>query len=264
MRSLARGLEVLDYVARGDGVTFTDICKATALPKSVVHRIVAELVSSGHVWRGHAEADYFASGSMAVVPKGASAQALKRSAVEPLDRLVEEVRWPSDLFVRQGSTMILIDTTRPKSPFELRWSRIGRRVPILLSSVGRAALSAMSENEQEKVYADLRRRGEWRRQFRRCSAPLDQIIQQTIARGYAIREPRFDGEQLERSGIYSIAAPILVRNDVVGALNVWWPTSADRGMRLPKRHLDALRHAAAAIGDNMAATTSTPAPRRSR
>jgi IclR family mhp operon transcriptional activator len=257
MRSLARGLEVLDFIARGDGVTFTEICKATGLPKSVVHRIVAELVNSGHVWRGHAEADYFASASMAIVPNGAWAQALKRSAVEPLDRLVENVRWPSDLFVRQGSTMVLIDTTRPKSPFELRWSRIGRRVPILLSSVGRAALAAMSETEREKIYADLRRRGEWRRQFRRCSAPLEQIHQQTVARGYAVREPRFDGEQLERSGIYSMAAPIFVGSEVVGALNIWWPTSADRGMRLPKRHAESLQHAADAIGANMAATTGS-------
>ncbi len=253
MRSLARGLEVLDFIARSDGATFSDVCLATGLPKSVVHRIVAELLSSGHVWRGHAEPKYFASGAMAIVPKGASAQALKRSAVEPLDRLVEEVRWPSDLFVRQGSTMTLIDTTRPKSPYALKWSRIGRRVPILLSSVGRAALSAMSESEREKIYADLRRRGEWRRQLRRCSAPLEEIVQQTAARGYGVREPRFDGEQLERSGIFSMAAPIVVRDSVIGALNIWWPASADRAVRFPKRYNDALQHAVATIGENMAA-----------
>ena len=74
MKSLARGLEVLDFVARGEGVTFTEVCTATALPKSVVHRILAELVSSGHVWRGHAEPKYFASASMAIVPRALSAR----------------------------------------------------------------------------------------------------------------------------------------------------------------------------------------------
>ena len=159
--------------------------------------------------------------------------------------------------------MVLIDTTRPKSPFALSWSRIGRHVPILLSSVGRAALSAMPEEEREKVYADLRRRGEWKRQLRRCSAPLEKVIQQTQARGYAIREPRFAGEQLERSGIFSMAAPILVRNDVVGALNVWWPTAADGAMRFPRRYLEPLLSAAEAIGANMTATTAI-APSRHR
>jgi IclR family mhp operon transcriptional activator len=262
MRSLARGLEVLDFIARGDGVTFTDICKATSLPKSVVHRILAELVSSGHVWRGHAEPNYFASSGMAIVPKGAWAQALKRSAVEPLEKLVAAVRWPSDLFVRQGSTMVLIDTTRPKSPYELGWSRIGRRVPILLSSVGRATLAAMTEREREQVFSDLRRRGEWRRQFRRCSAPLEQIVQQTQARGYATREPSFAGEQLERSGIFSVGVPIVARSDVVGALNVWWPASADRAMRFPQRYLEPLLLAAEAIGANMAAASAASRARR--
>lgn len=256
MRSLARGLEVLDFVARRDGTTFTEICAATSLSKSVVHRILAELVSSGYVWRGFAEPKYFASPSMAIVPKGALSLALKRAAIGPLERLVADVGWPSDLFVREGSEMILIDTTRPKSPFALKWSRIGRRVPILLSSVGRAALAAMSEPERAKIYADLRRRGEWKRQFRRCSTLLDQIIEQTQARGYGIREPQFSGEQLERSGIFSIATPILVRGEVVGALNIWWPLSADRAKRFSKRYLEPLLYAANAIGSNLAAAMS--------
>lgn len=256
MRSLARGLEVLDVVARSDGITFTEICTATGLPKSVVHRILAELVSSGYVWRGIAEPNYFASSTMAIVPEGMQSQALKRAAIAPLERLVAEVKWPSDLFVREGSDMILIDTTRPMSPFALKWSRIGRRVPILLSSVGRSALATLPEAERHKVYAELRRRGEWNRQFRRCSAPLERIIDETLARGYGVREQKFWGEQLERSGIFSIAAPICARDDVVGALNIWWPVTADRSERFPKRYLDPLLYAAEAIGTNLAAANA--------
>ena len=255
MRSLARGLEVLDFVARRQGTTFTEICTGTGLPKAVVHRILAELVNSGYVWRGFAEPQYFAASGMIIAPKGARSQALQRAAIAPLERLVAEVRWPSDLFVREGSEMILIDTTRPKSPFALKWSRIGRRVPILLSSVGRAALAVMPESEREGIYSDLRRRGEWKRQLRRCSAPLPDVFQETLARGYGVRDHRFSGEQLERSGIFSIAAPIQQRGEVVGALNIWWPTSADRTGRFPKRYLASLQHAVHAIGENLSAAT---------
>ena len=101
MRALARGLEVLDFLARRDGSTFSDVCLATGLSKAVVHRILAELLSSGHVWRGLEEALFYASASMAIVPKGAQSQALKRAAVGPLVRLVSVVRWPSDS-IRQG------------------------------------------------------------------------------------------------------------------------------------------------------------------
>jgi IclR family mhp operon transcriptional activator len=228
-----------------------EVCKGTGLPKSVVHRILAELISSGYVWRGIAEANYFASPAMAVVPKSASSQMLKRAAVDALENLVADVKWPSDLFVREGSDMILIDTTRPKSPYALKWSRIGRHVPILLSSVGRAALAAMSDSDRKTVYAELRRRGDWNRQIRRCSATLDQILRQTRSRGYATREPKFAGEQLERSGIFSIAAPIIMRNRVAGALNIWWPVSADSANRFPKRFKEPLMCAVTAIGVNL-------------
>lgn len=252
MRALARGLEVLDFLARHNGVTFTDICLATGLSKSVVHRILAELLNSGHVWRGLAEPFYYASEGMAIVPKGAQARALKRAATAPLVRLVETVRWPSDLFARDGSEMVLIDTTRSKSPFALSWSRIGRRVPILLSSVGRAALAEMSQLEREQVFSDLKRRGEWKRQLRRCSSPLDRVLQETIDNGYAIREPKFHGEELERTGIFSIGLPIKLDRDVVGALNIWWPTSADRTKRFAKQYIGPLRSAVDSISANLA------------
>lgn len=246
---------MLDFVARQNGTTFTDICKSTGLPKSVVHRILAELVSSGYVWRGLAEPIYFASSSLAIVPKGAKSQVLKRAALAPLERLVVEVQWPSDLFVREGSDMILVDTTRPKSPFALKWSRIGRRVPILLSSVGRAVLASMSEEQRDEVFADLRRRGDWKRQLRRCSAPLDKVLDETRSRGFGTREPEFYGEEKERHGIFSIAVPIIANNEVIGALNIWWPISADRGKRFQGRFLKPLIQAAEAIGENIVAAT---------
>jgi len=256
MRALARGLEVLDFLARRDGSTFSEVCLATGLSKAVVHRILAELLSSGHVWRGVEEPLFYASAGMAIVPKGAQSQAVKRAAVEPLVRLVSVVRWPSDLFVRDGSQMILIDTTRSKSPFALRWSRIGRRVPILLSSVGRAALAEMSAAERDLVFADLKRRGEWKRQMRRCSSSLDTVIQETNENGYAVREPKFNGEELERTGIFSIGAPITLDGEVVGALNVWWPISADRTKRFSRKYSGPLRSAALAISANLAEAVS--------
>lgn len=253
MRSLARGLEILDFIARRQGVTFTEIRHATGLSKAVVHRILAELTARGYVWRGLAEPKYFASAHFATTPLGTRQDLLKRAAREPLQQLVGEVRWPSDLFAREGCGMILIDTNCPISPFELKRSRIGRHVPILLSSVGRAALAAMSHEERETVYAELRQRGEWNRQIKRCSSSLDAIIDGVRARGYATREPTFFGEQLERTGIFTIANAITMGPDVVGALNIWWPQSADRQNSFAEKYLPALSRAAVEISGNFSA-----------
>src|SRR6202012_2437266 len=65
MRGLSRGLQVLEFITRKRGATFTEVRLGTGLSKSVVHRILAELADSGYVWRGVAEGKYYASGVLA-------------------------------------------------------------------------------------------------------------------------------------------------------------------------------------------------------
>src|SRR5215469_6571458 len=122
MRGLSRGLQVLEFITRKRGATFTEVRMATGLSKSVVHRILAELVESSYVWRGVAEGKYYASGLLAVSIKGAGSHALMCAGYDPLRKLAEQVLWPSDLFACDGTDMVLIDTTQSLSPYVFRAS----------------------------------------------------------------------------------------------------------------------------------------------
>jgi IclR family transcriptional regulator, mhp operon transcriptional activator len=247
MRALSRGLQVLEFITRKRGASFTEVRLGTGLSKSVVHRILAELIDGGYVWRGVAEGRYYASGLLAVSTKGAQSHALICAAQEPLRKLAQQVQWPSDLFVRDGTDMVLIDTTQSLSPYVLSASKIGSRAPILLSAVGRAVLAEMPDEDRESVYEDLRRSGEWRRQIRLCDRPPAEIIADVQKRGFVVQAPYFGGEQPERSGFLAIAAPVVLRSNVVGAVRIWWRQSAEGTSAQPNHFSEPLKVATLAI-----------------
>jgi DNA-binding IclR family transcriptional regulator len=248
MRGLSRGLQVLEFITRKRGATFTEVRLGTGLSKSVVHRILAELADGSYVWRGVAEGKYYASGLLAVSTKGARSHALMCAAHDPLRKLAEQVQWPSDLFVCDGTDMVLIDTTQSMSPYVLRTSKIGSRAPILLSAVGHAALAQMPAEAREDVFEELRRSGEWRRQIRMCDKPPDELIADVQKRGFACRTPYFDSDQPERPGFLAMAAAVALRSNVVGAVRIWWRQAAEGANVQPGQLSDALKSATSAIG----------------
>lgn len=227
MRSLARGLNVIDFIARNEGVTFTSISEGTGLSKATTNRILSELVRSGFVWRAQEDRKYHSGPLIAANVSSSYAKLLQSAASQPLQWLVERIKWPSDVFALEGTEMVMVESNRPASPFHLRWSRIGRRVPLLLSSVGRAVLAEMSTHDADALLSRLRDSGDLKLQERWLSCPVEQIIAATRAQGYGVREPAYAGPVLERSGETSIGVAIHVRNTVLGGVNVWWPESAD-------------------------------------
>lgn len=234
MRSLSRGLNVLDFIARHQGVTLSQIVEATGLSVGVTHRILAELSRSGFVWRSQLSKQYFGAPIIASTPINSYASILLSAAAQPMADLVSRIGWPSDLFVHQVTEMVVIESTRPSSPFHLRWSRIGRKVPLLLSSVGRAVLSKMNEDERADIYQELRKAGVWRSQCALLSKPLDFILSEATERGFAEREHKYAGPLLEARGEASIGIALMAKGVIVGALNIWWPSSADSSKLLVK------------------------------
>jgi DNA-binding IclR family transcriptional regulator len=258
MRTLSRGLAVLKFITQKRGASFTEVRLETGLSKPVVHRILAELLSGGYVWRGVEEGKYYASGLLAVSVKAVQSHALMYAAHDPLQKLLEQVQWPSDLLVRDGVDMVLIDTTQSMSPYALRPSKIGARVPILLSPSGHAVLAGMSQEDREGLYEELQRRGEGKRQLRLCSKPPAEIIAEVQKRGFAVGEPNFGGDKPAWPGFLAIAAPVVLRSNVVGAVRIWWRRSADGANAVQLNHFgDALKAATSAIAASLEVMLST-------
>jgi IclR family mhp operon transcriptional activator len=190
-------------------------------------------------------------------------QRLIDAALPPLEDLRRSVVWPSDLAVREGRTMLLLETTRRASGLAVNRDEIGHRIDLLRSAVGRAWLSAASAAEVARVAASLARPlGLTREAVQARIAALAATVQR---QGYAEREAGFGGhdEPIDcfDDQLAAIAVPVVDGARVLGAINIVWLKRFDAKAALVGRHLAELQRTAASIARRWraGAVEATPA-----
>ena len=261
MRGLERGLMVLRTLQDAAALSLADSHRSTSLPKPSLLRVLATLQAHGMVSRSVGDGLYrFRSSGAPRVPQ--RHQRLAEAAGPHLVRLQEKVLWPSDLAVRRGRQMEIIETNRGLSGLQLARDRLGDRVEMSGTAMGRAYLAFCPAPERERLIAELRRHD------RGPMGPLDlprleAAIRQARTRGYAVRDPQQSGwQRLGRGddGLDAIAVPILDGNTVPGCLNLLWPRRFRLVGEIARLHLEDLQATARAIAQD-ARQGRTAAPR---
>jgi IclR family transcriptional regulator, acetate operon repressor len=157
VQSVDRALLIIETLAEDDeGYRLTDLAVRTGLPASTVHRLLTTLEKRRFVqfdrddslW--HIGAKSFAVGSTFVRRRNFVTEALPY-----LRKLRDQTRETANLAVVDDGAMIVL--TRVESREIMRSvTKIGGRVPMVASGLGKALLSTYSE---EEVFAIIRRDG---------------------------------------------------------------------------------------------------------
>src|SRR3546814_17006490 len=85
--------------------------------------------------------------------------------------------------------MEILETSRQQTPFLVNRARMGYRVHMLMSAMGRAYLAFCPKDERDRILARLRRSTDpYARRVRDRSAVLH-VLQEDRQRGYAVRAP---------------------------------------------------------------------------
>jgi DNA-binding IclR family transcriptional regulator len=218
--AFSKFMKVLQAVSDADGdVSVSQLATAVGLPRPTVHRIVAALLSEGML------ADVGGTGRIALGPRlidlaGRSwAQSDLRRTAEPLlaglrDELDETVH----LALASGDEMVYIDKFESRRAVRMA-SRIGARVPMHSSSVGKAWLASLDAEDSARVIARL----ELSAQTPCTVTDRDALTSQVDAvraSGYAV-----DLEENERDiCCYGIAIAGRPGAGAVGCISVSFPT----------------------------------------
>jgi IclR family acetate operon transcriptional repressor len=157
VQSVDRALLIIETLAEDDeGYRLTDLAVRTGLSPSTVHRLLATLEKRRFVQfdRGesmwHIGAQSFAVGSTFVRRRNFVTQALPY-----LRKLRDQTRETANLAVVDDGAMVVL--TRVESREIMRSvTKVGGRVPMVASGLGKALLSTYSE---EDVFAIIRREG---------------------------------------------------------------------------------------------------------
>lgn len=250
VRALARGLEVFKALHHHRSASLQELHEDTGLAKPTLLRILKTLEEGGIARRSASDGRYRVSASVRFFGQNLGEEdAIAELAAPVLDRLCRDVIWPSDLAVYKEGAMEILESSRHQTPFMVNRDRIGFRVHMLMSAMGRIYLAFSPAAERRTILMRLSRSNDpYDRAARNPSTVLADLAKDR-ARGYAVREAGYGRwGYTDRSRAGAIAVPVMQGRRVLASLSLSWAAGATTREQMVDQHLDRLKSAAAEIG----------------
>ncbi|MDR7416993.1 MAG: IclR family transcriptional regulator [Armatimonadota bacterium] len=226
VRSLLRGLQVLEILARDPELSLTEIARRAHLPFSTTHRLLETLCRRGFVTQPEASGRYrLGLKAFEVGIAFLASHRLPEVARPVMVDLVKHLNETANLAVRDGREAVYV--LQVESPRMLRlFAHPGARHPLYCTGVGKVLLAWEPEPEVRSLLGS----GPLPRYTPRTLTDPEAVLQElraVRARGYAV-----DREERE-TGVRCVAAPVRdATGRVVAALSVSAPAT-----RLPYRRI---------------------------
>jgi DNA-binding IclR family transcriptional regulator len=237
---LGKVVTVLEAFSADDsGVSFAELQRRTGLPKATLHRIARDLVAARLLTR--IDGDYHLGSYLFDLGMRASVERTLLEVATPfLEDLYERTHETVHLGLREGAEIVYVAKfgghRQVVSP-----SRIGGRMPLHSTAIGKALLAWAPEEERIEV----------------LSGPLRRLTPRTVTAPGTLRQQldriketgvSFEYEE-SRAGVVCVAAPVLDPDDrPVAAISVAGLVTRFR----PAEHAASVHAAAAGIAATLA------------
>ncbi|WP_421955268.1 DNA-binding transcriptional regulator [Polaromonas sp.] len=236
VRGLSRGLAVLralNGMPGGIG-TVSALARSTGIHRTTVKRLLETLRVDGLVHHKDDGASYALAFEVRRLSEGyAAADWIDQIAAPAMHAHLRALSWPSDLATPDSGFMIVRESTHRVSLLSQHRATIGIRIPMLVSSLGRAWLAWCAEEEREASLALLRERSDSIGKMARDEGYVKRIIRETRKRGYATNR----GEWLSEASVTAIGFPIRVGQHAIGAINLVLQTNAVTDREISSRYV---------------------------
>jgi DNA-binding IclR family transcriptional regulator len=201
--NVERAMKILLYLAEAnDGAAVSEIAQALDYPSYSVSRSLKTLKEMGFVWQEKPRAPYkIGYRVLELAGKLLEGMELRQSARPFLHALAAETGMPAYLKVKTGYEVITVDVAVPPNAAVLP-DEIGNRLPLHISSPGKAILAARGEDEVKEYLSE---HGLDRVTNETITEPEPFLVemQRTRERGYAINRHE------SSPNVMSFAAPIM-------------------------------------------------------
>ena len=212
VQSVGRSLAVLERLAESGGCGVQQLARDCGLAPSTVQRLVGALVTAGLVEQDPADRTYrvsltlFRWGQAPLVRLG-----IRELAKPFLQELAAEVGETIALGVRDRDCVMHVEWVPARHLVQPR-IKIGDRVPLFESSMGRCLIAWLGGGEREELISAAV--GTRDRHGGQAAKELDDVLALVRAQGYAIVEDT-------AAGVRTVAAPVFdSEHHVIGAIGV--------------------------------------------
>ncbi len=199
--ALARGLEVLSAFRAGDGALGNlELARRTDLPKPTISRITHTLTQLGYLAYNSRLGTYELGGRTLTLSYAALANLDIRRVARPImQNLAEMHNLHIALAVRDKLMMLNVETCEGHGLVGLRMAP-GSRVPMAITAIGKAYLTAISEDERNRILDALR--GQYGDDWPLIKRSVETSIRDVRQRGFCISAGEW------RKDINAVGAPI--------------------------------------------------------
>lgn len=222
VRAFRRGLDVLREVNRSGGIRAGELAQRLQLPRPTVYRLLETLEELGYIARSSSDERFRVTRRASNLGDGYDPGVIVSQAAAPvITDLSKRLVWPIDLSTYENAAMVIQESTHARSPLSIDRAMIGRRLPMLRTSAGRAYLASCPASERDVIIKHIRRIDDPEDGPYLEPGHLTRMIEQTTARGYAIRS---EGEFNSKTS--SIAVPIFHDGAVLACISIIWISTA--------------------------------------
>lgn len=242
VKSLERGLILLETLARVGWATPTRLARETGIQRSTIYRLMNTLEQLAYVTRRDEDGTFFLTGKMNSVGREVRPQDIDIDIIsQTLTALVGEIHWPSDFAVLSDAQLTIMASNHRLSSMSSFRGLIGAHRSLLRSALGRALLAAMSPQELEQALEIVRfGGGPDAAELANCDSVM-LAIEDTRARGYAASNGLIDPK------ISAIGLAVHRGQSVAGAINIVYYRSAMSCEEAARRYLGPLKSSVAEI-----------------
>lgn len=246
IRSLSRGIAVLQAVNRGASMSLMEIARSSEVPYPTACRIVQTLLFEGLIEREPTRKRYRPTALVQTLAHGFQGDAHLVLVARPhIVDLTRRIGWPITLTTNVGHSMVIRDSTHTLTTLTFSNYHPGFTMPVLECAAGLAYLSYIEDQKRQDLLNALKLLPK-RVNLHMIGLIEDGSVVSEVRRdGYATRgHNRFTRNPGKTS---SIAVPIMHGNDVAGTLTLAFFSTAMKMGEATERFVNPLRATAEAI-----------------
>lgn len=235
--TVARTFEVVDALQGSDGATPAELADELDIPRSTAHDYLRSLEWTGFVVGD--EGRYRTSFAfLSVGGRRRNQNRLFRAAEPEMKRLADDTGELPSLAVEEGGECVILHTRKGEQSLDLGMYP-GLRTPIHSHATGKALLAHLDEDRIDALLSgDLEQRTEY-------TETDPDVLREELA---GVRENGYAADWDQQVvGMGTIAVPIIVEGELVGALSLSGPTGRVSDEEYRNELLKNLREAANTI-----------------